>query len=167
MNSTIFSVEQPRQLVMKNVIEDSAGKRYWSVTVQAMASLCLPSRRPAFTAGRHALRTSQARECDVFSQAAGSGKCWFSRMPALPAQGGCGKSAAGIDQICLPLHRAASGSAGHVFRLGVEFRQSPFHLQRTFKAVLGITPEAICRLMPHAWFPPKAESRSLGHSCDA
>src|SRR5438552_7043099 len=26
-------------------------------------------------------------------------------------------------------------------RLGAEFRQSPFHLQRTFKAVLGITPK--------------------------
>lgn len=34
-------------------------------------------------------------------------------------------------------------------RLGAEFRQSPFHLQRTFKAVLGITPRAYadsCRL---------------------
>jgi len=34
-------------------------------------------------------------------------------------------------------------------RLGKEFRQSPFHLQRTFKAVLGITPRAYadsCRL---------------------
>jgi len=27
-------------------------------------------------------------------------------------------------------------------RLGAEFRQSPFHLQRTFKAVLGVTPHA-------------------------
>src|SRR6202162_3914671 len=26
-------------------------------------------------------------------------------------------------------------------RLGVEFHQSPFHLQRTFKSVLGITPK--------------------------
>jgi AraC family transcriptional regulator of adaptative response/methylated-DNA-[protein]-cysteine methyltransferase len=34
-------------------------------------------------------------------------------------------------------------------RLGAEFRQSPFHLQRTFKATLGITPRAYadsCRL---------------------
>jgi AraC family transcriptional regulator, regulatory protein of adaptative response / methylated-DNA-[protein]-cysteine methyltransferase len=34
-------------------------------------------------------------------------------------------------------------------RLGAEFRQSPFHLQRKFKAVLGITPRAYadsCRL---------------------
>jgi AraC family transcriptional regulator of adaptative response/methylated-DNA-[protein]-cysteine methyltransferase len=34
-------------------------------------------------------------------------------------------------------------------RLGSEFRQSPFHLQRTFKAVLGITPRAYadsCRM---------------------
>lgn len=34
-------------------------------------------------------------------------------------------------------------------RLGKEFRQSPFHLQRTFKALLGITPRAYadsCRL---------------------
>ena len=34
-------------------------------------------------------------------------------------------------------------------RLGAEFRQSPFHLQRTFKAVLGITPRAYadsCRM---------------------
>ena len=34
-------------------------------------------------------------------------------------------------------------------RLGTAFRQSPFHLQRTFKAVLGITPRAYadsCRL---------------------
>lgn len=34
-------------------------------------------------------------------------------------------------------------------RLGKEFRQSPFHLQRTFKAVLGITPRAYadsCRM---------------------
>lgn len=34
-------------------------------------------------------------------------------------------------------------------RLGKEFQQSPFHLQRTFKAVLGITPRAYadsCRL---------------------
>ena len=34
-------------------------------------------------------------------------------------------------------------------RLGAEFRQSPFHLQRTFKAVLGISPRAYaesCRL---------------------
>src|SRR5271168_1454434 len=34
-------------------------------------------------------------------------------------------------------------------RLGTEFRQSPFHLQRTFKSVLGITPRAYadsCRM---------------------
>jgi AraC family transcriptional regulator of adaptative response/methylated-DNA-[protein]-cysteine methyltransferase len=34
-------------------------------------------------------------------------------------------------------------------RLGAEFHQSPFHLQRTFKAVLGITPKAYadsCRM---------------------
>ena len=34
-------------------------------------------------------------------------------------------------------------------RLGREFRQSPFHLQRTFKAVLGVTPRAYadsCRM---------------------
>jgi AraC family transcriptional regulator, regulatory protein of adaptative response / methylated-DNA-[protein]-cysteine methyltransferase len=34
-------------------------------------------------------------------------------------------------------------------RLGGEFRQSPFHLQRTFKAVLGVTPRAYadsCRM---------------------
>ena len=34
-------------------------------------------------------------------------------------------------------------------RLGREFRQSPFHLQRRFKAVLGITPREYadsCRL---------------------
>lgn len=34
-------------------------------------------------------------------------------------------------------------------RLGAEFRQSPFHLQRSFKAVLGITPRAYadsCRM---------------------
>jgi AraC family transcriptional regulator, regulatory protein of adaptative response / methylated-DNA-[protein]-cysteine methyltransferase len=34
-------------------------------------------------------------------------------------------------------------------RLGSEFRQSPFHLQRTFKAVLGVTPRAYadsCRM---------------------
>ena len=34
-------------------------------------------------------------------------------------------------------------------RLGSEFRQSPFHLQRTFKSVLGITPRAYadsCRM---------------------
>lgn len=34
-------------------------------------------------------------------------------------------------------------------RLGTSFRQSPFHLQRTFKAVLGITPRAYadsCRM---------------------
>jgi AraC family transcriptional regulator of adaptative response/methylated-DNA-[protein]-cysteine methyltransferase len=34
-------------------------------------------------------------------------------------------------------------------RLGREFRQSPFHLQRTFKAILGITPRAYadsCRM---------------------
>jgi len=34
-------------------------------------------------------------------------------------------------------------------RLGAEFRQSPFHLQRTFKAVLGVTPRAFadsCRM---------------------
>lgn len=34
-------------------------------------------------------------------------------------------------------------------RLGSEFRQSPFHLQRTFKAILGVTPRAYadsCRM---------------------
>ena len=37
----------------------------------------------------------------------------------------------------------------HAGRLGKEFHQSPFHLQRTFKAVLGITPRAYadsCRM---------------------
>ncbi len=34
-------------------------------------------------------------------------------------------------------------------RLGAEFHQSPFHLQRTFKSVLGVTPRAYadsCRM---------------------
>ncbi|MGH9669696.1 MAG: bifunctional DNA-binding transcriptional regulator/O6-methylguanine-DNA methyltransferase Ada [Terriglobales bacterium] len=37
-------------------------------------------------------------------------------------------------------------------RLGREFRQSPFHLQRTFKSALGITPRQYADSMRMEWF---------------
>lgn len=46
-------------------------------------------------------------------------------------------------------------------RLGAEFRQSPFHLQRTFKSVLGITPREYANSCRMSWF---RRSLKAGHS---
>ena len=53
-----------------------------------------------------------------------------------------------VKAICRYIERHLDETVS-LARLGREFRQSPFHLQRTFKSVLGITPKAYadsCRM---------------------
>ena len=51
-------------------------------------------------------------------------------------------------------------------RLGAAFRQSPFHLQRSFKAVLGISPRAYADSLPHEPAQAQPPGRPLGDPRD-
>ena len=88
-------------------------------------------------------------ECSVLPRA-GTGRAgWISRLPALPAQIVERQHAVGgVKAICRFIEQHLDEPLT-LDRLGKEFHQSPFHLQRRFKAVLGITPREYadsCRL---------------------
>jgi AraC family transcriptional regulator of adaptative response/methylated-DNA-[protein]-cysteine methyltransferase len=141
MNTTIFSVEQPRQLDMKSVIEDShwqavlgrdgASDGKFVFAVSSTGVYCRPScpskrpRRENVTFFRHPGEAESAgfRECL---------RCRPKAVAGNPRQDL-------IKSVCrfIELHLDEPVTLA---RLGAQFQQSPFHLQRTFKAVLGITP---------------------------
>jgi AraC family transcriptional regulator, regulatory protein of adaptative response / methylated-DNA-[protein]-cysteine methyltransferase len=142
MNRTILNVEQPRQLDMKNVIEDSRwqavlgrdgsndGKFVFAVSSTGIyCRPSCPSKRPkrenvTFFRGPQEAETAGFRECL---------RCRPKAIAGNPRQ-------ELIKSVCryIELHLDEPVTLA---RLGEEFRQSPFHLQRTFKAVLGITPK--------------------------
>jgi len=142
MNNTILSAEQPRQLDMKNVIEDSrwqavlgrdgASDGKFVFAVSSTGIYCrpsCPSKRPkrenvTFFRRPQEAETAGFRECL---------RCRPKAVTGNPRQ-------ELIKSVCryIELHLDEPVTLA---RLGEEFRQSPFHLQRTFKAVLGITPK--------------------------
>jgi AraC family transcriptional regulator, regulatory protein of adaptative response / methylated-DNA-[protein]-cysteine methyltransferase len=96
-----------------------------------------PARRPR----RQNVRFFQAAEA---AERAGYRACLRCRPKALSGN----READSVKTICrfIEQHLDEPLTLG---RLGTEFRQSPFHLQRRFKAVLGITPREYadsCRL---------------------
>jgi AraC family transcriptional regulator of adaptative response/methylated-DNA-[protein]-cysteine methyltransferase len=142
MNNPILSVERPRQLEMKNVIEDSRwqavlgrdgssdGKFVFAVSSTGIyCRPSCPSKRPkrenvTFFHRPQEAETAGFRECL---------RCRPNAIAGNPRQ-------ELIKSVCryIELHLDEPVTLA---RLGEEFRQSPFHLQRTFKAVLGITPK--------------------------
>lgn len=142
MNSTILSVGQPRQLDMKNVIEDSrwqavlardgASDGKFVFAVSSTGVYCrpsCPSKRPkrenvSFFRRPQEAETAGFRECL---------RCRPKAIAGNPRQ-------ELIKSVCRYIEQYLDEPVT-LARLGAEFRQSPFHLQRTFKAVLGITPK--------------------------
>jgi AraC family transcriptional regulator of adaptative response/methylated-DNA-[protein]-cysteine methyltransferase len=141
MNSTILSVEQPTLLDMKDVIEDSrwravlaregASDGKFVFAVSSTGVYCrpsCPSKRPkrenvSFFRQPHEADTAGFRECL---------RCRPKAIAGNPRQ-------ALIKSVCRYIEQHLD-DAITLTRLGAEFHLSPFHLQRTFKAVLGITP---------------------------
>jgi AraC family transcriptional regulator, regulatory protein of adaptative response / methylated-DNA-[protein]-cysteine methyltransferase len=96
-----------------------------------------PSRRPRRENVSFFRRPDQAEK-------AGYRACLRCRPKAVDRDGRTGM----VRAICRYIERHLDEPLT-LTRLGTEFRQSPFHLQRTFKAVLGITPKAYadsCRM---------------------
>jgi AraC family transcriptional regulator, regulatory protein of adaptative response / methylated-DNA-[protein]-cysteine methyltransferase len=148
MNSTILSaegprqVEEPRQLDMKNVIEDSrwqavlardgASDGKFVFAVSSTGVYCrpsCPSKRPrrenvTFFRKPQEAETAGFRECL---------RCRPKAITGNPRQ-------ELMKSVCRYIEQHLDEPVT-LARLGAEFRQSPFHLQRTFKAVLGITPK--------------------------
>src|SRR2546423_10438620 len=138
MNSTI----EPQQLKMKSVIEDSrwqavlgrdgASDGKFVFAVSSTGVYCrpsCPSKRPRRENVTFFPRPQEA-------ETAGFRACLRCRPKAIvgnPRQ-------ELIKSVCryIELHLDEPVT---LVRLGAEFQQSPFHLQRTFKAVLGITPK--------------------------
>src|SRR5438874_7984608 len=138
MNSTI----EPQQLKMKSVIEDSrwqavlgrdgASDGKFVFAVSSTGVYCrpsCPSKRPRRENVTFFPRPQEA-------ETAGFRACLRCRPKAIvgnPRQ-------ELIKSVCryIELHLDEPVTLA---RLGAEFQQSPFHLQRTFKAVLGITPK--------------------------
>ena len=147
MNSTILNVAQarqvePQQLDMKNVIEDSrwqavlardgASDGKFVFAVSSTGVYCrpsCPSRRPRRENVTFFRRPQEA-------ETAGFRECLRCRPKAIAGN----PRQELIKSVCrfIELHLDEPVTLA---RLGVEFQQSPFHLQRTFKAVLGITPK--------------------------
>jgi AraC family transcriptional regulator of adaptative response/methylated-DNA-[protein]-cysteine methyltransferase len=96
-----------------------------------------PARRPRRENVRFFLRPEQAEQ-------AGYRACLRCR----PKSAGAHAEPDGVKAICRFIEQHLDEPVT-LERLGKEFRQSPFHLQRRFKAVLGITPREYadsCRL---------------------
>jgi AraC family transcriptional regulator of adaptative response/methylated-DNA-[protein]-cysteine methyltransferase len=142
MNNTILSAEQPTQLDMKNVVEDSrwqavlgrdgASDGKFVFAVSSTGIYCrpsCPSKRPkrenvTFFRGPQEAETAGFRECL---------RCRPKAIAGNPRQ-------ELIKAVCRYIEQHLDEPVT-LARLGAEFHQSPFHLQRTFKAVLGITPK--------------------------
>jgi AraC family transcriptional regulator of adaptative response/methylated-DNA-[protein]-cysteine methyltransferase len=139
MNSAILSLEQ---LEMTPVIEDSqwqavverdgASDGKFVFAVSSTGVYCRPScpaRRP-----RRDNVTFFRRPQDA--EGAGFRECLRCRPKAVngnPRQ-------AMVKSVCRYIEQHLDEPVT-LAQLGTEFRQSPFHLQRTFKSVLGITPK--------------------------
>jgi AraC family transcriptional regulator of adaptative response/methylated-DNA-[protein]-cysteine methyltransferase len=141
MNSAILNFE-PEQLQMANVIEDSrwqavlardgASDGKFVFAVSSTGVYCrpsCPSKRPrrenvTFFGKPQEAETAGFRACL---------RCRPKSIVGNPRQ-------ELIKSICryIELHLDEPVT---LTRLGAEFHQSPFHLQRTFKSVLGITPK--------------------------
>src|SRR5437660_2778838 len=142
MNNTILSVEQPRQLDMKNVIEDSRwqavldrdgssdGKFVFAVSSTGVyCRPSCPSKRPK---RENVTFFRQPQEAEI----AGFRACLRCRPKAIAGN----PRQELIKAVCRYIEQHLDEPVT-LARLGEEFNQSPFHLQRTFKAVLGITPK--------------------------
>jgi AraC family transcriptional regulator of adaptative response/methylated-DNA-[protein]-cysteine methyltransferase len=142
MDSTILSVEKPRPLFMKNVTEDSrwqavltrdgTGDGKFVYAVSSTGVYCRPScpskrpRRENVTFFRYPQEAESAgfRECL---------RCRPKATAGNPQQ-------QLIKSVCRYIEQHLDEPIT-LARLGAEFQQSPFHLQRTFKSVVGITPK--------------------------
>src|SRR5947209_10131545 len=142
MNTTILSVEQPRQLDMKNVIEDSrwqtvldrngASDGKFVFAVSSTGIYCrpsCPSKRPKRENVTFFRKPQEA-------ESAGFRECLRCRPKAIAGN----PRQELIKSVCRYIEQHLDEPVT-LSRLGAEFRQSPFHLQRTFKSVLGITPK--------------------------
>ena len=122
------------------VARDAAHDGEFVFAVSTTGVYCRPScpaRRPRRENVAFFLRPEQAEH-------AGYRACLRCRPKSLSGNG----QSDGVKEICryIELHLDESVT---LQRLGKEFRQSPFHLQRRFKAVVGITPREYadsCRL---------------------
>ena len=142
MNSAILSFDSQEQLEMSNHISDSrwhavlardgASDGKFVFAVSSTGVYCrpsCPSKRPrrenvTFFRKPHEAESAGFRECL---------RCRPKAIAGNPRQ-------ELVKSICryIELHLDEPITLA---QLGAEFRQSPFHLQRTFKAVLGITPK--------------------------
>lgn len=142
MNSAIMNVEQPRQSDITNLIEDSrwqavlardgASDGKFVFAVSSTGVYCrpsCPSKRPKRENVTFFRRTRDA-------EAAGFRECLRCRPKAIAGN----PRQELIKSVCRYIEQHLDEPVT-LARLGAEFRQSPFHLQRTFKAVLGITPK--------------------------
>src|SRR3984893_16934195 len=142
MNSTMLNLEQSGQLEMKNVIEDSrweavlardgASDGIFVFAVSSTGVYCrpsCPSKRPRRENVTFFRRPQEA-------ETAGFRECLRCRPKAIAGN----PRQELIKSVCrfIELHLDEPVTLA---RLGTEFHQSPFHLQRTFKFVLGITPK--------------------------
>jgi AraC family transcriptional regulator of adaptative response/methylated-DNA-[protein]-cysteine methyltransferase len=139
MNSAILSLDQ---LEMTPVIEDSqwqavvtrdsASDGKFVFAVSSTGVYCRPScpaRRPRRENVTFFRRPQEA-------ESAGFRECMRCRPKALNGN----SRQAMIKSICRYIEQHLDEPIT-LAQLGAEFRQSPFHLQRTFKSVLGITPK--------------------------
>jgi AraC family transcriptional regulator, regulatory protein of adaptative response / methylated-DNA-[protein]-cysteine methyltransferase len=162
MNSTIRNIEQPRQLEMKNVIEDSRWEAVLSrngasdgkfvFAVSSTGVYCrpsCPSKRPRRENVTFFLRPQEA-------ETAGFRECLRCRPKAVAGN----PRQELIKSVCRYIEQHLDEPVT-LARLGAEFHQSPFHLQRTFKSVLGITPKEYANSCRMRGFRQKLKA---GHS---
>jgi AraC family transcriptional regulator, regulatory protein of adaptative response / methylated-DNA-[protein]-cysteine methyltransferase len=150
------------QLDMKNVIEDSrwqavlgrdgASDGKFVFAVSSTGVYCrpsCPSKRPKRENVTFFLRPQEA-------ETAGFRECLRCRPKAIAGN----PRQELIKSVCryIELHLDEPVTLA---RLGAEFHQSPFHLQRTFKAVLGITPKEYANSCRMRGFRQKLKA---GHS---
>src|SRR6202163_148990 len=150
MNSTMLNLEPSGQLEMKNVIEDSrwetvlardsASDGKFVFAVSSTGVYCrpsCPSKRPRRENVTFFLRPQEA-------ETAGFRECLRCRPKAVAGN----PRQELIKSVCRYIEQHLDEPLT-LARLGSEFHQSPFHLQRTYKSILGITPRAYadsCRM---------------------
>jgi AraC family transcriptional regulator of adaptative response/methylated-DNA-[protein]-cysteine methyltransferase len=162
MNSTTLNLEQSGQLEMKNFIEDSrwetvlardaASDGKFVFAVSSTGIYCrpsCPSKRPrrenvTFFRRPQEAETAGFRECL---------RCRPKAVAGNPRQ-------ELIKSVCRYIEQHLDEPVT-LARLGAEFHQSPFHLQRTFKSVLGITPKEYANSCRMRGFRQKLKA---GHS---
>ena len=133
-----ISQEDPRWRAV--IARDAARDGEFVFAVSSTGVYCRPScaaRRPRRENVQFFARPDQAEQ-------AGYRACLRCRPKSFNSNG----ESDGVKAICRFIEQHLDEPLT-LDRLGKEFRQSPFHLQRRFKAVLGITPRAYadsCRL---------------------